>query len=84
MYLVLDISDLPVFGFLKYISILPDLTALGIFEVLKTINFNEHLQSYYVEKTQIISSSNFTDLPNYSPTFCCIKQNGLSYIPLIL
>ena len=60
MYLVLDISDLPVFG-------------LGIFEVLKTINFNEHLQSYYVEKTQIISSSNFTDLPNFSPTFSCIK-----------
>jgi hypothetical protein len=66
--LVLDIVDLPIFDILKYILILSDLTPSAIFEVLKTINFNEHSQSYYVEKTQIVSSSYFTELPDFSPT----------------
>lgn len=29
---------------------------------------------YSIEKTQIVFSSNFTDVPNIGPTFCCIKQ----------
>ncbi|XP_016663981.2 uncharacterized protein LOC107885069, partial [Acyrthosiphon pisum] len=82
MCLVLDLSNLPVFGLLKYICILPNLIPIAICEMFNTICFDEHYQSYVVEKSTSVTSIGFKELINYSPTFCYVQQNGSCYIPL--
>jgi len=82
MCLVLDLSNLPVFGLLKYICILPNLIPIAICEMFNTICFDEHYQSYVVEKSISVTSIRFKELINYSPNFCYVQQNGSCYIPL--
>lgn len=82
MTLVLDFSNFPVFGFLKYICVLPDLIPIAICELFITMGFDEHYQSYIVEKSTSVTSIAFKELPNYSPTLCCSHRNGLHYIPI--
>lgn len=54
MFLVSDISNIPIFGLLKYICILTDDKILAFFLLLKTINSHEYFQVSCVKKIEVI------------------------------
>lgn len=63
MCIIIDVCDninsLPVFGYLKYLYILPDNQPSTVYTILETVGFNEHFQAYEVAKTSNINWISF-------------------------
>jgi hypothetical protein len=79
--------NLPVFGYIKYILVDPDMNVCFVTLVCQVICFDSHFQAYEVDTTNLLEQSEFCcilydDLSNFMPHYKVFTSSGKHFVPV--